>query len=81
MKEEAEELGIALRDSFGDDVELVFVDVMTPDLEKYPDISGILSRVRLPLTAINGQPRFHGGLSMDMIADAIKEIKAGQVQN
>ena len=81
MKEEAEELGISLKDSFGDVVDLVFVDVMTPELEKYPEISGMLSRVRLPLTVINGQPRFHGGLSADMIVEAIKEIKAGNLEN
>lgn len=81
MKEEAEELGVALKDSFGDAVDLVFVDVMTPELEKYPEISGLLSRVRLPLTVINGQPRFHGGLSMDMISEAIKTIQEGNLKN
>lgn len=81
MKEEAEELGIALKDSFGEGVGLVFVDVMTPELEKYPEISGLLSRVRLPLTVINGQPKFHGGLSFDMISDTIKSIRAGTLEN
>lgn len=81
MKEEAEELGMALKDSFGDSVDLVFVDVMTPELEKYPEISGLLSRVRLPLTVINGQPKFHGGLSIDMISDAIKTIRTENLKN
>ena len=74
MKEEAAELGDKLKYAFGDRVETSFVDVSTSEIKNYPEIEKILSRVRLPLTVINGQPRFHGGLGVDMIVDAIKEL-------
>jgi len=64
-----------LQNNFGSEVEFKFVDVATPDMRQYPHIASILSRVRLPLTVINGRPRFHGGLSAEMIGQAISEIK------
>ncbi|SFG28516.1 hypothetical protein SAMN05660649_01273 [Desulfotomaculum arcticum] len=76
MKEEAAELGDKLKFAFGDQVETSFIDVSTSEIKNYPEIEKILTNVRLPLTVINGQPRFHGGLGVDMIADAIKELNA-----
>jgi hypothetical protein len=40
-------------------------------MNDYPDIQAMLNRVRLPLTVINGEPTFHGGLSADKISGAI----------
>jgi len=75
MKEEAAELGTELEKTFGSEVAFKFVDVTTPDIKEYPQVASILSRVRLPLTVINGQPRFHGGLSAEMIGEAVKELQ------
>lgn len=75
MKDEAVELETELQNSFGPEVEFKFVDITTPDINEYPEIASILGRVRLPLTVINGKPRFHGGLSAEMIGQAINEIK------
>ncbi|WP_034631287.1 hypothetical protein [Desulfotruncus alcoholivorax] len=74
MKEEAAELGDKLKFALGDRVETSFIDVSTSEIKNYPEIEKILPKVRLPLTVINGQPRFHGGLGVDMIVDAIKEL-------
>jgi len=60
MKQEAEELGTALKGDFGDDVTIKFVDVSTEEVNQYPNIAAILGKVRLPLTVINNEPRFHG---------------------
>jgi hypothetical protein len=76
MKDEAEELADKLQVAFGDRVETSFIDVSTGEIKKHPEIEKILPKVRLPLTVINGQPRFHGGLRVDMIVDAIKELNA-----
>lgn len=75
MKDEAAELGVELAQSFGSDVNFKFVDVTTSEMQNYPQISSLLNRVRLPLTVINGEPRFHGGLSIEMISEAIKQSK------
>ena len=81
MKQEAEELSVALKGDFGDDITFKFVDVSTDELNQYPSIAGILPKVRLPLTVINNEPRFHGGISADVITNALKEMQQeGQEQ-
>ncbi len=74
MKDEALELAGKLQYAFGDNVETSFVDVSTDEMSNYPEIEKILNRVKLPLTVINGEPRFHGGLGVEMIVEAIKDI-------
>ncbi len=75
MKQEAEELGTTLKGDFGDDVTTKFVDVSTEEVNQYPNITAILGKVRLPLTVINNEPRFHGGISADVITNALKEMQ------
>lgn len=78
MKEEAGDLSIAIKESFGDQVDVKFVDVSTKEIEAYPEISAVLPRVRLPLTVINGEPRFHGGISFEVISNALRELEQKQ---
>ncbi|WP_027365416.1 hypothetical protein [Desulfotruncus alcoholivorax] len=75
MKDEAEDLSVALKQNFGDEVNVKFVDVTSEEVQEYPKIVSILPRVRLPLTVINDEPRFHGGISAEVIADAVLEMK------
>ena len=74
MKDETSELADTLQITFGSQVETSFVDISTPAIDDYEEIKKILGRVRLPLTVINGQPVFHGGLGVDMIVDAIQGL-------
>jgi hypothetical protein len=74
MKDEAEELGNQLKEKYGQKVEFIFVDVSTNEIEGYPNIKKILDKVRLPLTVINGEPRFHGGISAEWITVTIDGI-------
>ena len=74
MKDEALELGEQLKERYGDKVEFLFVDVSTSEIEGYPNIKKVLNKVRLPLTVINGAPRFHGGLSSDVLDQTIDDI-------
>lgn len=78
MKDEAEDLSTALRQNFGDEVNVKFVDVTSEEIKEYPKISSILPRVRLPLTVINDEPRFHGGLSAEAISNAVLEMKKSE---
>ncbi|MTI80135.1 MAG: hypothetical protein FH758_04495 [Firmicutes bacterium] len=51
-----------------------FIDLMKDDLEPYPEVKKIMGRFNPPLVVINNEPRFHGGLSFEMISEAVNEI-------
>lgn len=74
MQEQAEDVRNQLEEKFANAVQFSYVDVQGKEMKKYPSIAKMLGSVRLPLTVINDEPRFHGGLSMDMIEGAIREI-------
>jgi len=78
MKDEAEDLSNALKQNFGDEINVKFVDVASDEIKEYPKIASILPRVRLPLTVINDEPRFHGGISAEVITDAVLEMKKAE---
>ncbi len=65
-----------LGEKFGSAVKFSYVDVQGKDMKKYSGIAKMLGAVRLPLTVINNEPRFQGGLSLEMIQDAIGELLA-----
>jgi hypothetical protein len=50
------------------------VDVESKGMKKHPGIKKIVGSVRLPLTVINDEPRFQGGLSAETIEEAIGEL-------
>ena len=74
MREEGEDLKSYLVEKFGEAVNYTFVDVQSDEMKNYPEVAAILNRVRLPLTVLNGTPRFHGGFSMTMIEEAVSEL-------
>jgi hypothetical protein len=76
MKEESEDMGNSLKGKFGEALKFSYVDVQSEKMKNYPEIAAILNRVRLPLTVINGEPRFHGGLSMNRVEKAVSEFLA-----
>lgn len=74
MEEQAEEVRNHLSKKFGEKVNFSYVDVQSKGMKKYPEIKKIVGRVRLPLTVIDEEPRFQGGLSLEMIEEAIGEL-------
>jgi len=74
MQEEAEALKEKLVLNFGETIKFAYVDVQTSEMNNYPEIVQILDRVRLPLIVLNGQPRFHGGISNEMIYGAVSDL-------
>ena len=74
MKEAAENLGSYLSEKFGDGVKFAYVDVTSDEMKDYPDIAAILSKVNLPLTVINGKPRFHGGITATRVEKLVNEL-------
>ncbi|MDD4168731.1 MAG: hypothetical protein PHD36_00435 [Desulfotomaculaceae bacterium] len=74
MQEEAEDLKDHLVKNFDQAVQYAYVDVQSEEMKNYPEITAIVDRVNLPLIVINGQPRFHGGISPGMILEAVSEL-------
>ncbi len=76
MKEESEDLGNFLREKFGKALKFSYVDVQSGEMKEYPEVAAILKRIRLPLTVINREPRFHGGVSLSRVEKAVSELLA-----
>lgn len=76
MKDDAAELSVSLKEKYGDKIGFTFVDVTTSEIDNYPGVKNILPKVRLPLTAINGEPRLHGGLDQKRIEELIASLLA-----
>lgn len=73
VKKLAEELGT----SYGDKVEVKFVDVDKEGLGNYPLMSKVLQMgYPYPITLINGEPKFAGGIMGDEIKTSIDEMMA-----
>ena len=78
MEEEAKGLKTYLKGKFGKVVKLTYVDVESDEMKNYPNIPAVLSNIRLPLIVLNDEPRFYGGISADMIVNAVREILSGE---
>ncbi len=78
MEEEAKDLKNFLMAKLGKAVKLTYVDVESNEMKNYPSIPPVLSNIRLPLIVLNGEPRFYGGISADMIGKAVREILSGE---
>lgn len=73
-REDFEEFASQLTQKYGDNVSVGFVDLLKDDLTPYPEVKKLMGRFNPPLVVINNEPRFHGGLSVQTISEAIDEI-------
>ncbi|WP_031515527.1 hypothetical protein [Desulfofalx alkaliphila] len=64
-----------MQTKYGEGISVGFVDLMKDDLSPYPEVKKLMGRFHPPLIVIDGEPRFHGGLSVEMISEAVDEIK------
>ncbi len=80
MEEETKDLENSLRAKIGKVVKLTYVDVESDAMKNYPKIPPLLtdSNIRLPLIVLNEEPRFCGGISADIIGNAVREILSGE---
>ncbi len=78
MEEEVKDLKNALKEELGKAVKLTYVDVESDEMKNYPNIPSVLSDIRLPLVVLNDEPRFYGGISAEMIGNAVHEILSGE---
>lgn len=65
----------SLTEKFGQqNIDFIFVEVQSDEIKNYPEIEVVLERTILPLTVINGKPRFQGGLAVTMISEAVEQL-------
>lgn len=58
-----------------DRITLQFIDVNEDNMDEYEAVKKLLDTgIVLPVTAIDGVPRFYGGLSVQMIYEAVTEM-------
>lgn len=74
MREASELLEKRLAEKFGEAVSFRYVDVFSEEIMDFPGVVRIMNQFKLPLTLLNGEPRFHGGLAFEKIAGAVSEL-------
>ncbi len=74
MEEEAKDLKNSLKGKLGKVVNLTYVDVESDEMKNYPNIPDVLNNIQLPLIVLNGEPRFYGGISGEMVENAVRDI-------
>ena len=74
IQEEAWLLKDALVKNFGEAIKFRYVDTRSDEMLEYPQVEKMINKIRLPLTVINGEPKFHGGFPFGMIAEAIYRL-------
>jgi len=74
-EELAGKLAEDLKTVFGDEVEVKYVDVDKVGLADYPAMNRVLQMgYPYPITFINGEPRYAGGILTEQIKESVKEL-------
>jgi hypothetical protein len=74
MQEEAGILKDSLAKNFGEAIKFRYVDTRSDEMLEYPQLEKMITNIRLPLTVINGEPKFQGGFPFGMIAEAVYRL-------
>ncbi|MGQ9681418.1 MAG: hypothetical protein ACUVX9_02655 [Anaerolineae bacterium] len=61
---------------YGPRVVVQFVDIFSPQMLDYPEALHLLNRenIPLPLVSVDGEPKFAGGISLEMISEEIEKL-------
>jgi len=79
MSEITDRLSEELRGSFGDRVEVKLINADEIGLSQYPLVSRVLQMgYPYPITLINGEPKFAGGIMTADIITSIEELMINQ---
>lgn len=75
MAQQTDQMRSDLVARFGDGVAVEYVDVYAMEVSQYPDVMRVLARgdIPLPIIGIDGKPRFAGGLSSQVVGDALEK--------
>lgn len=73
--DQTEKLAQNLKEEFGDQVQVNYVDVEKTSLKDYPVVNQVLQMgYPYPITLINGEPKFAGGIMLPEIKSMIDEL-------
>lgn len=68
-------MAVELNHQFGDQVEVKYVDIDKVGLDNYPVMSRVLQMgYPYPITLINGEPKFAGGIMAAEVKQNIDEL-------
>lgn len=75
MEEQAAELGSWLSESYGDRIEVEYIDVFSQRMDDFPlaHRAVFMMNLNLPIIAFDGQPRIAGGISLEMISEELEK--------
>jgi len=69
------EMAGQLKEAYGDQIEVKYVDVDKEGLENYPIMNKVLQMgYPYPITLINGDPKFAGGIMLSEVKESIAEL-------
>ena len=69
------EMAEDLKKTYGDKVEVKYVDIDKEGLDNYPIMSRVLQMgYPYPVTLINGEPKFAGGIMISEVKQSIAEL-------
>jgi hypothetical protein len=65
-----------LQERFGASVTVEYLDIYSVEASQHPDTMRVLSRgdIPLPIISIDGKPRFAGGISGQVVGDALEKM-------
>lgn len=79
IREMTDRLSDEMCQSFGDKVEVKLINADEEGLSQYPMVSKVLQMgYPYPITVINGEPKFAGGIMIDDIITSIESILVNQ---
>ncbi len=69
------QMALELKNTYGDQVDVNYVDVDQVGLDKYPIMKKVLQMgYPYPITLVDGQPKFAGGIMTDEVKETINEV-------
>ena len=75
-EEQTAQLGRELVERFGPGISVEYLDIYAIEMAQYSDVIRLISRgdVPLPIISIDGKPRFAGGISSQVVGDALEKM-------
>ncbi len=75
LEEQAADLGRKLASFYGETVAVEYVDIFSPEMTEHRAAFELLStrNLPLPLIASDEEPRFAGGISLEVISRALED--------
>ncbi len=79
VREDYANLAAAMKEAYGENIEMLFIDLDRGSFKDYPNIAKLIQMgYSLPLVMINGVPRFSGSIKVDSIMNLVGELIASK---